>query len=57
MTLDERVAEAAANAKENGYTFGCAEVMAIDMCTCCADLENELIVDVEASIIKQGLLS
>jgi len=57
MTLDERVAEAAANAKENGYTFGSVEVMAVDMATYCSDLESDLIVDIEKSITKQGLLS
>ena len=56
MTLDERVAEAAANAKENDYVFESAEAMADDMVMCCADLEDEDVDDVKASIIKQDLL-
>lgn len=55
MTLDQAVAEAAQNAADNGYTFASARDMAVDMCTCCADVEREPVDKVEAVIHRLGL--
>ena len=55
-TLNQLVTEAFNNAKENGYTFESAEELAIDMCTCDADLEKYDVEDVEEAIKQLGLL-
>lgn len=55
--LDRLVLEAAINAHENGYQhWESHEALAVDMCTCDSELENEEVADVAASIMRQNLL-
>ena len=51
-TVDDHVAEAFRNAKENGYTFEgwTDEQIAIDMCTCDSILENYMVEIVERAV-------
>lgn len=55
--LDKTVLMAAMNAAENGYShWESHEALAVDMCTCDSELENEEVADVAASIMRQNLL-